>query len=100
MMTQFIPPEIWILHAVPLAFTPETQYEHFRVFGYQSEDRFISIRMKTRHLVHLMMVGVFTSDNDFMPWFISLHDLILNIYTLFRYIYIYIYIYNGRNKVC
>ena len=41
----------------------------FRVLGFQSEDRFIFILMKTKHLIHMMVFLVVTSNWDFMPSF-------------------------------
>ena len=54
------------------------QYEDLVVFGYQCEDKFIFILMKTKHLVSLMVFGVVTSNGDVMLWFIFPHDLKLN----------------------
>ena len=48
------------------------------MFEYKSEERFISILMKTKHLVHVMVFGVVSSDGNIMNPFIFPHGLILN----------------------
>ena len=54
------------------------QNEDFRMFGCQSEDRFIFLIMKTKHSVHIMVFGVVKSKSDVMPPFISPHNLMLS----------------------
>ena len=49
------------------------QYEVFRVFGCQSEDKFIFILMKTKHPVHIRAFEVVTSKIDVMHPFTKLH---------------------------
>ena len=43
------------------------QNKYFSVLGCQSEDRFIFMFMKTKHLVQIIVFGVATSDADDIP---------------------------------
>ena len=51
------------------------QYEDFRMFGFQSWDRFMFILMKTKHPGYIMVFGVVTRDGDIMLPFIFPYDL-------------------------
>ena len=72
-MMQFDPLEFGNCMLYCLTFTTEFQYEYFKVFGYQSEDRFIL--MKTKQSVHIMVFGMVIHDGDVMPPFIFTHGL-------------------------
>ena len=68
-MTQSTP-EIRKRHAVLFGIHGRSADTKFSVFGYQSEDRFIFLLMKTKHPVHIIMFGVVTSDSDVILSFI------------------------------
>ena len=51
----------------------KNQYEDFRVFVCQSEDRFMFILMKANHPLHIMVFGVVTRDDDVMTSFLLSH---------------------------
>ena len=68
--------EIWKWYAV--LFGIHIGSEIFRVFGCQSEDRFIWILMKVKSLADNMVFGMVTSDGDVIPPFIYPHGLRLN----------------------
>ena len=54
------------------------KYGDLRMFGCQSENRFIFTLMKCKHPVYIMVFGVVTSGGDIMSQFIFLHGLRLN----------------------
>ena len=62
--------EIWKRHAVLHGFYIGSVKIKISVCGQQSEDRFISIQLKTKQPVRMMVLVVVTSDGDFQPLFI------------------------------
>ena len=71
---KFTSPDIWKWYARLLGIhTDWANTKDFRMFGCQSENKFILI--KTKHPIDMIMFGVVTSDGDVMPSFIFPHGL-------------------------